>query len=59
MTDVETAANGAPPQESAVMPFMEHLKEFRTRLIRAFIALFITTAISFVFARQVFVILLE
>jgi sec-independent protein translocase protein TatC len=41
------------------MPLMEHLKEFRTRLIRAFIALFITTAISFVFARQVFVILLE
>ncbi len=27
---------------------MEHLKELRTRLIRAFIALFITTAISFV-----------
>jgi sec-independent protein translocase protein TatC len=41
------------------MPFMEHLKEFRTRLIRAFIALFITTAISFAFARQVFVILLN
>ena len=59
MTDAETTANGAPPQEAAVMPLMEHLKEFRTRLIRAFIALFITTAISFVFARQVFVILLE
>jgi len=41
------------------MPLMEHLKEFRTRLIRAFIALFFTTAISFIFARQVFVILLE
>ena len=41
------------------MPLMEHLKEFRTRLIRAFIALFITTAVSFVFARQVFVILLD
>jgi sec-independent protein translocase protein TatC len=41
------------------MPLMEHLKEFRTRLIRAFIALFFTTAVSFIFARQVFVILLE
>jgi sec-independent protein translocase protein TatC len=41
------------------MPLMEHLKEFRTRLIRAFIALFITTAVSFAFARQVFVILLD
>jgi sec-independent protein translocase protein TatC len=58
VTDVETAANGAPSKEAAVMPFMEHLKEFRTRLIRAFIALFITSAISFLFARQVFVILL-
>lgn len=59
MSDVETTANGAPAGEPAVMPLMEHLKEFRTRLIRAFIALFFTTAISFVFARQVFVILLE
>ena len=59
MTDVETAANGTPSQEAAVMPLMEHLKEFRTRLIRAFIALLITSVISFVFARQVFVILLE
>ena len=58
MSEAETTVNGAS-EEVAVMPLMEHLKEFRTRLIRAFIALFITTAISFVFARQVFVILLE
>ncbi len=44
--------------EASVMPLMEHLKELRTRLIRAFIALFIATAIGFVFASQAFVILL-
>lgn len=59
MSEAETAANGAPAAEPAVMPLLEHLKEFRTRLIRAFIALFCTTAVSFIFARQVFVILLE
>ena len=59
MSDAETTANGVPAGEPAVMPLMEHLKEFRTRLIRAFIALFFTTAISFLFARAVFVILLE
>ena len=59
MSDAETTANGVPAGEPAVMPLMEHLKEFRTRLIRAFIALFITTGISFIFARQVFVILLD
>jgi len=59
VSDAETTANGVPAGEPAVMPLMEHLKEFRTRLIRAFIALFITTGISFIFARQVFVILLD
>ena len=59
VTDAETTANGAPEGEAAVMPLMEHLKEFRTRLIRAFIALFITTAISFVFTEKVFVWLLQ
>ncbi len=58
-TSSAQAAVGAPADgEAAVMPLMEHLKELRTRLIRAFIALFITTAISFAFAKQVFVILL-
>ena len=50
------------PQDAAsadeVMPLMEHLKELRTRLIRAFIALFITTGISFIFAKQVLIILI-
>ena len=58
MSDTPTTANGAPDGESAVMPLMEHLKELRIRLIRAFIALAITTAVSFAFAKQVFVILL-
>jgi sec-independent protein translocase protein TatC len=56
---METTAKGAPDGEAGVMPLMDHLREFRTRLIRAFIALFITTAASFIFARQVFVILLR
>jgi sec-independent protein translocase protein TatC len=45
-------------EEPAVMPLMEHLKELRNRLIRVFIALFITTGISFVFAKYVFEILM-
>ncbi len=36
------------------MPLMEHLKELRNRLMRVFIALFITTGISFVFAKWIF-----
>jgi sec-independent protein translocase protein TatC len=50
--------SGAPDAEASVMPFMEHLKELRTRLIWAFIALAITTAVSFVFTKQVFVFLM-
>jgi sec-independent protein translocase protein TatC len=50
----ETQASAEP----AVMPLMEHLKELRNRLIRAFIALFIATGISFIFAKQVFVLLM-
>lgn len=58
MSDAQAPTAGFPEGEPGVMPLMEHLKELRTRLIRAFIALFITTGISFVFAKQVFVILL-
>jgi Sec-independent protein secretion pathway component TatC len=58
MGEASPALGGMPDGESAVMPLMEHLKELRTRLIRAFIALFITTGISFAFAKQVFIILL-
>ena len=59
VTSIEATAEGAPEPESAVMPLMDHLREFRTRLIRAFIAMFITTGISFVFAKQVFIVLLD
>jgi len=48
-----------PPEgEVAVMPLLEHLKELRDRLIRASIALFVATSISFVFAKQVLEILI-
>jgi sec-independent protein translocase protein TatC len=58
MSDIQTAPGGVENSEPAVMPLMEHLKELRTRLIRAFLALFVTTGISFVFARQVFLLLM-
>ena len=58
MSDAPAPTTGVPEGEPGVMPLMEHLKELRTRLIRAFIALFVTTGISFVFAKQVFVFLL-
>ena len=54
MSEAPTISNGEP----AVMPLLEHLKELRTRLIRASIALAITTAISFIFAKQVLVFLI-
>jgi sec-independent protein translocase protein TatC len=47
-------AQKPPEDEVAVMPLLEHLKELRDRLIRAFIALFVATGISFVFTKQVF-----
>lgn len=58
MTDAQTTADSIPETEPATMPLMEHLVELRNRLIRVFIALFITTGISFVFAKQVFLILM-
>lgn len=59
MSDAKATANGAAVGESAVMPLMEHLRELRTRLIRAVIVLLATTVISFLFAKQVFIILLQ
>jgi sec-independent protein translocase protein TatC len=53
VSDVPVASSGAPDGEKAVMPLMEHLRELRTRLIRAAIALAVTTAISFIFTKQV------
>lgn len=62
MAESQTTA-GSPPRsttdgEGQVMPLMAHLKEMRTRLIWIFAAVFVTTAISFVFAKQMFVILM-
>ena len=44
-------------QEATAMPIMAHLEELRRRLIRAALALLVTTAISFVFAEQIIEIL--
>jgi sec-independent protein translocase protein TatC len=49
---------GAPPLEPGVMPLMEHLKELRGRLIWSVGALLVTTALSFIFAKQVLVFLI-
>jgi sec-independent protein translocase protein TatC len=58
MSDIQAASGQMDDGEPAVMPLMEHLKELRTRLIRAFLALMVTTGISFVFAKQVFLLLM-
>jgi len=52
------AVPAGTPTEPVAMPLMEHLKELRGRLMWAALALLITTAISFVFAKQVLVILI-
>jgi len=58
MSESQTVPDGTPSADTEIMPLMEHLRELRKRLIRAFIALFIATGISFIFAKQVFVILI-
>jgi sec-independent protein translocase protein TatC len=58
MSDSQVATDGAPEGETAVMPLMEHLKELRNRLIRAFIALIIATLVSLIFTRQVLIFLI-
>jgi sec-independent protein translocase protein TatC len=62
MSDAGTTAGAGTDHmlepEQGVMPLMEHLRELRTRLIRATIALAITTAVSFAFAKQVLVFLI-
>ena len=57
MSEAQTTSNGAPTAEAEIMPLMSHLKELRKRLSWAFIALTVATAISFLFAKQVLVIL--
>ncbi len=58
MSDPQAMPHPRASANTTVMPLLEHLKELRTRLIRAVIALLITTAVSFVFARHVFLILI-
>ena len=58
MSETKAVPDGAPSADTQVMPLLEHLKELRTRLIKASIALGIAAVISFFFAKQVFIILL-
>jgi sec-independent protein translocase protein TatC len=58
MSDAQSAGDGAASGEAAVMPLFDHLRELRNRLIRAFIALAITTTASLAFAKRVLVILI-
>jgi sec-independent protein translocase protein TatC len=50
---------GTPPNTRATMPLLDHLKELRSRLFKAAIALLITTLISLLFTKQVFIILIR
>jgi sec-independent protein translocase protein TatC len=43
---------------SAKMPIMRHLRELRDRIFKSLIAVVITTALAFIFANQIFQILL-
>ena len=58
MSDAQGITDGAPDGEAVAMPLMAHLKELRSRLLWIFATLFVTTAISFVFAKQIFLILM-
>lgn len=58
MSSSQAAQNGTASTEPAVMPLMEHLKELRSRLIKAFAALLVTTAASLVVAKQALTILI-
>jgi sec-independent protein translocase protein TatC len=58
MSDTQSITEGSPDGEALAMPLMAHLKELRTRLIWIFAVLFVTTAISFVFAERIFLILM-
>jgi sec-independent protein translocase protein TatC len=59
MSEVEATPNLVGEPDVDGMPLMEHLKELRDRLLRAAIALGITTVISFAFAKWVLVFLIE
>lgn len=55
----QTEDSSTPADEGAVMSIFGHLNELRVRLTHAAIALLITTAISFVFADQLLIFLME
>ncbi len=52
MSDPAPAATKPANGEASVMPLMDHLRELRTRLIRAVLALFVTTSVSFLVAKR-------
>ncbi|MFC2029525.1 twin-arginine translocase subunit TatC [Chloroflexota bacterium] len=58
MTDAPADVNGTLGGEPEVMPLMAHLKELRIRLTWIVGALLVTTAVSFIFAKAVLVILI-
>jgi len=58
MSEPTVPPEPAAAAPDAVMPLLDHLKELRTRLVRAALALAVGTGISFAFARQVLVFLI-
>jgi sec-independent protein translocase protein TatC len=58
MSETQPETKNLAEAESGIMPLMEHLKELRTRLIRAFLALAVTTGASFLFVKPVLEILI-
>ncbi len=50
-------SDSAAPSSERRLPLLGHLAELRTRLVRCFIALAITTVVGFVFYHQIFAIL--
>ena len=50
---------GSLPDNSAVMPLLDHLRELRNRLIKAAVALLIATVLSFIFARDAVIFLIK
>jgi len=57
--DAQVTAETTAENEPGVMPLMEHLREFRTRLIRAIIPLIVLTIASFFVTGYVFEFLLR
>ncbi len=49
----------SPPGDGARMPFLEHLRELRTRLRNAVIALIIGFVVAYNFHEEIFIILLQ